>query len=282
VKPYFEKRERDDEIKKSYIKIAIVTGSLLIILFVINHLLVKEPGDPGLHPVFYILFVFISILIANYNFSKKGKLKITKEDKEMIKVFSGFLKLNGKDIDYSEKIILFIFKTFDEEEIKTTYQTYARTKTDVDEAVRMLSKRTGDVKMFTVYTLFDICMIDGLYSKKDEIFIEELRKSFGIPDITFKLIKYQYKMKGMIEESAIHEPYSSLPDYDILLPYEACQLLGVQPGVSKSDLKKAYHKCAQKFHPDKFYGKSPEVIKQAEEKFEAVKKAYETVLKYLN
>ncbi len=50
------------------------------------------------------------------------------------------------------------------------------------------------------------------------------------------------------------------------------ETLGVSPRSSESDLKKAYYKLAQKFHPDKSDGN-----KAYEEKFKAINAAYEVL-----
>lgn len=50
------------------------------------------------------------------------------------------------------------------------------------------------------------------------------------------------------------------------------EVLGVDKGVSKSDLKKAYYKLAQKYHPDKNKGDEA-----AAEKFSEISNAYETL-----
>jgi hypothetical protein len=282
LKPYFEKRKKEDEIVRAYIKIGVISVILLILLFVINNLLIVKPGDKGLHPVFYILFVFISILIANFDFSKKATMKMTTDDKEMIKIFSAFLEINKKDKITSQHIIVRIFNIYDEKEIKKILFDFENSKSNVDHSVKKLSGKTSDIKMFVVYTLMDICMIDGLYSENDELFIEDLKKQWHIPDPTLYYIKSQYKAKGMIEEKEIQDQQTAVHDYTVLLPYEAFKILGLSSNITKVELKKAYRVLAKKYHPDKFYGQSPEKIKKAEEQFEEIKKAYETIKLYMN
>lgn len=49
-------------------------------------------------------------------------------------------------------------------------------------------------------------------------------------------------------------------------------ILGVKPGASKDDIKKAYHKLAMKYHPDRNPGN-----KEAEEKFKEISEAYDVL-----
>ena len=49
---------------------------------------------------------------------------------------------------------------------------------------------------------------------------------------------------------------------------------------SAEDIKKAYRKLAQDFHPDKLAGVPPAVAKLAEEKFKDVQEAYEILSKH--
>ncbi len=55
------------------------------------------------------------------------------------------------------------------------------------------------------------------------------------------------------------------------------EILGVDRNVSASDLKKAYHKAALQYHPDRQQGKSDAEKKQAEEKFKEAAEAYEVL-----
>ena len=51
----------------------------------------------------------------------------------------------------------------------------------------------------------------------------------------------------------------------------------ISPNVSDSEVKKAYREMAKKYHPDKLQSKDPALIKGAQEKFQEVQKAYETI-----
>src|ERR1700688_2734439 len=57
-------------------------------------------------------------------------------------------------------------------------------------------------------------------------------------------------------------------------------ILGVPQTASKDEIKKAYRKLAQDFHPDKLAGIPPAVLKLAEEKFKDVQEAYEILTKH--
>jgi curved DNA-binding protein CbpA len=57
-------------------------------------------------------------------------------------------------------------------------------------------------------------------------------------------------------------------------------ILAVSQAASAGDIKKAYWKLAQDFHPDKLAGVPPAVAKLAEEKFKDVQEAYEVLSKH--
>lgn len=57
-------------------------------------------------------------------------------------------------------------------------------------------------------------------------------------------------------------------------------ILGVPQAASTEEIRKAYRKLAQEFHPDKLAGIPPAVAKLAEEKFKDVQEAYEILTKH--
>ena len=60
------------------------------------------------------------------------------------------------------------------------------------------------------------------------------------------------------------------------------EILGLTKDATDSDVKKAYRKMAVKYHPDKLIGVSEDIKNLAEEKFLAVKEAYEQIMKSRN
>ncbi|NEQ53308.1 MAG: DnaJ domain-containing protein [Leptolyngbya sp. SIO3F4] len=54
-------------------------------------------------------------------------------------------------------------------------------------------------------------------------------------------------------------------------------VLNLEPGSTKEEIKRAYRKLAQQWHPDKF-SKKPEQLQAAREKFERVKEAYDKLI----
>jgi len=59
----------------------------------------------------------------------------------------------------------------------------------------------------------------------------------------------------------------------------AYKILEIQPHASDAEVKKAYREKAKKFHPDKIQSDDPALKKGAQEKFQQVQAAYETIQK---
>ena len=55
------------------------------------------------------------------------------------------------------------------------------------------------------------------------------------------------------------------------------QILGIDKNATLEEIKKAYHKLALQWHPDKWVNKSQEEKKQSEEKMKQINEAYEVL-----
>ena len=62
----------------------------------------------------------------------------------------------------------------------------------------------------------------------------------------------------------------------------AYKILEIDSSSSIEEIKKAYRMMVKKYHPDKLQSKDPALIKGAQEKFQEVQKAYETIQKERN
>ncbi|NPA67882.1 MAG: DnaJ domain-containing protein, partial [Chlorobi bacterium] len=120
--------------------------------------------------------------------------------------------------------------------------------------------------------------------KDENDFIKKISNLLGIPEKTFEAIKEIYLKKGLKDEEEVKRRQTGRRlnrnlSY-LLVPYEAYLILGIPPSATVSQIKKAYRTLAKKHHPDKFAGQSEELIRKAEEKFQEIKEAYDTILKY--
>ena len=76
---------------------------------------------------------------------------------------------------------------------------------------------------------------------------------------------------GFKKEEAKSESKADLND-----PYE---ILGLKPGASHEEIRAAYHRAAQAYHPDKVSHLGPEFQELAGKKFIKIQQAYETLTK---
>jgi len=108
-----------------------------------------------------------------------------------------------------------------------------------------------------IHFLFGIAKADGFVS---DVEVEEIRKMAGylyINQHDFESIKAMF--------------YSASGN--------AYKILEITKSATDGEVKKAYRKMAKKYHPDKLQGVGKEHVKGAQEKFQSIQAAYETIKK---
>lgn len=117
-------------------------------------------------------------------------------------------------------------------------------------------------KLELLHILFMIAYADGEVSPEELDLLQRISAAFGISYIDFDAIRAPYTRKN-----------------DSAWAYKA---LGIDASASDEDIKRAYRKMAMKYHPDKLAGLGEDVKKTGEEKFRAVKDAYDFLKKERN
>jgi DnaJ like chaperone protein len=108
-----------------------------------------------------------------------------------------------------------------------------------------------------LHFLFGISKSDGHVSQAEVDQIHKIAGYLYINDYDFESIKAMF--------------YSSTDS--------AYKILEIEKSASDSDVKKAYRKMAKKYHPDKLQGLGEEHMKGAQEKFQKIQTAYDSIKK---
>jgi DnaJ like chaperone protein len=123
----------------------------------------------------------------------------------------------------------------------------------------------GDIKLRTqievriqlLHYLFGIANADGHVAEAELELLRRVATLLEIPAADFESIK-----------SMFYRDVNS--DYHVL---------GIEPGATEEEIKKAYRQMAIRYHPDKVIHMGEEYQKGAKEKFQKVQEAYENIKK---
>jgi len=107
------------------------------------------------------------------------------------------------------------------------------------------------------HLLFGLAMADNYFDPLEERLLQNMASYMNISDKDFASIKAMF-----------------VPDTG-----SAYRILEVSPDASDEEVRKAYRRMAMKYHPDKVAHLGEDVVKGANEKFQAVNKAWENIKK---
>lgn len=122
---------------------------------------------------------------------------------------------------------------------------------------------------------------DGQLSQKEHALLHHACSVLGISTFRFETIHQRIRAERAFA-SGQYQQYGGAqqPQYsaeDKL--QEAYRVLGVEPGASDAEIKKAYRRLMSQHHPDKLVAKGlpEEMMKLAKEKTQEIQAAYETI-----
>ncbi|MCF7885127.1 MAG: TerB family tellurite resistance protein [Candidatus Marinimicrobia bacterium] len=127
---------------------------------------------------------------------------------------------------------------------------------DVTQQVRSNLDYNSNLEM--LHILFGIAGADNNYSRDELKAIKEIANGLGINEKDYNSIRSMFIKKGS--------------DLD-----QAYEILGISSDADDKAVKKAYHKMATKYHPDKVANLGSEIKEVAEKKFKAINKAYRKI-----
>jgi DnaJ like chaperone protein len=123
---------------------------------------------------------------------------------------------------------------------------------------------------------------DGNLPESKELILQRIADFLGIGRFEYRLIKTRAETEQRLAEERKHKKRERKfrnPAIEVMQLVQAYTLLGIPVAASENDVKKAYRKQMSLHHPDKLtaQGASPDSIRQATEKTQQIRGAYELI-----
>jgi len=171
-----------------------------------------------------------------------------------------------RDVDRRELATIFaFFKSigFDDsqmEVIKRTLKFALTQDLNLQTICRNFKKAANyEACLILLRVVYLVVMADKKFHPKEKIAIEKIVQYLGITANDYQLLQAEF----LKTDDRYYE------------------ILGLERGASKEDVKKVYRKLALSYHPDRVSHLGPEYTEVAEEKFKMINEAYEKVSKEL-
>ncbi|NDG45899.1 MAG: molecular chaperone DjiA [Flavobacteriia bacterium] len=131
-------------------------------------------------------------------------------------------------------------------------------KQNIPELTRIFNQSTlYETRLQILHFLFGVANADGSISQPELSKVEQIAAALGIRPHDLESIKAMF----------------------IKATDSAYKILDIPQTATNEEVKKAYRAMAKKYHPDKLQSKDPALVKGAQEKFQKVQEAYETIQK---
>lgn len=172
------------------------------------------------------------------------------------------MKADGKvlksELDYVKKFMVHNFGEASATEAIRMLRDLLNQTIPVNEVCRQIQQNMNySARLQLLHFLFGIAMADGEVDTKEKEIISYIGREMGLSEKDYESIQ------------AMFVPNTEA-DYKIL---------EIETTASDDEVKKAYRRMAMKYHPDKVSHLGDDFQKAANEKFQSVNKAYESIKK---
>ncbi|NQY75126.1 MAG: TerB family tellurite resistance protein [Candidatus Margulisbacteria bacterium] len=178
------------------------------------------------------------------------------------------MKADGK-IEESEKQLLFAFfaQVLRYGETEMTFVTDIFEKSvahphPLEELCIELSQFNYESRLLLIDLVYRIAMADHEFHAEENKLIQRMVGLLKINPMDHQSIRARYDLSVQSNQSKKDHHYT---------------ILGVKPGASKDDIKKAYKEAIKKNHPDKVHHLGEEFRKVAEEKMREINASYKAL-----
>lgn len=128
-------------------------------------------------------------------------------------------------------------------------------------------------RFLIIQFLLGLAGADDYYGAEEVAMIDKIAHWFGINPIDYASLKAMY-IGGYSRQSSSYSPPSTSTNLE-----NDYKVLKIKETASDAEVKKAYRKLAQEYHPDKVNHLGEDMRKAAEDKFTKLNQAYERIKK---
>ncbi len=178
---------------------------------------------------------------------------------------SAVMKADGKvtkaELDYVKQFFIRSFGVDEAQEALLMLRDLLKQNIPVDDVCAQIkSNMDKHLRLQLFNFLFGIALADGKVTQDEQLLLEHIAKRLGLSDEEYKSAK---------------SSFISNADW-------AYELLELTPAATDEEIKKAYRKMAIKYHPDKVEYLGEDFKRAANEKFQKLNQAYDTIKKERN
>ncbi len=165
-------------------------------------------------------------------------------------------ELKRSELEYVKRFLLKQFSTQQVQDFLILFKDILKQDYPLKDVCRQIQRSMDHPsRLELIHVLFGLSQADGYIHQNEIRTIQTIAHYLNINPQDFGSIKAMF-----VKDSST-----------------AYKILGIDPGASDQEIKRAYRKMASKYHPDKVSHLGEDLQRLAEEKFKSVNEAFQTI-----